>query len=138
MSNYRQVEGIIDAWRRKDIDAVLNHVDEDVEYHYLVGVQPLRGKDEMRALLEKFGAGQSEIRWRIVNAVENGDMVMVEGVDDYVDARGRRIQTPYMGVFEFENGKVRRWRDYLDPALVKKDKAGEAQAEWVKALIGRA
>ena len=137
MNKLQTVQEIIKAWRAHDLDAVLDHVADDIEYHFLVGLKPLCGKSEMRSFLEKFGADQTDIRWRIVNAAEAGDILMVEGIDDYIDGKGRRIQTPYMGVFEFENGKVRAWRDYLDPALVKVDKIGEQQPEWVKALISR-
>lgn len=137
MSNFEVVQSIIDHWRRKDIPAVLNHVSDDVEYHYLVGQKPLRGKEEMRAFLEKFGAYQTEIQWQILHFAENGDTLLVEGIDDYIDGKERRIRTPYMGIFEFKNGKVRRWRDYLDPALVKRDKTGEDQEEWVEALLAR-
>lgn len=137
MSNFGTVLSIIESWRSLDVEAVLGHLAEDVEYHYLVGLEPLCGKNEVRAFLEKFGADQTDIRWKILNHAENGDTLLVEGLDDYVDGKGRRIRTPYMGVFEFENGKVRRWRDYLDPALVKRDKLGEAQEPWVETLIAR-
>ena len=60
---------------------------------------------------------------------------MVEGVDDYVDAEGTRIQTPYMGVFEFEDGKIRNWRDYVDLGLVKMIKDGDGLPDWVKPLV---
>jgi len=137
MSKLKIVEAIIDSWRKMNLDAVLEHVADDIEYHFLVGQKPLCGKPEMRAFLENFGAGQTEIRWRIINAAEADNLLMVEGVDDYVDSKGRRIQTPYMGVFEFENDRVRRWRDYLDPSLVKVDKAGGEHPEWVKELVSR-
>jgi limonene-1,2-epoxide hydrolase len=129
------VNRIIEAWKRGDVDGVLSHLAEDVEYHYLVGERPLIGKDWVRRFLEKFGHGQTDIRWRVVNHASNGDRLLVEGIDDYVDAEGRRIQTPYMGIFEFRDGKVRRWRDYVDTGLIAKAKAGEAFPEWLEALI---
>lgn len=137
MSNIDVVRSIIENWRHKDIDAVLAHIDDDIEYHYLVGQKPLLGKEAMRTFLERFGADQTEIGWRIVHFAEQNDTLLVEGIDDYVDGKGCRITTPYMGIFEFEAGKVRRWRDYLDPALVKRDKTGEGQEAWVKELLAR-
>ncbi len=137
MNNFGVVKSVIEHWRQLNVDAVLEHVADDVEYHYLVGLEPLRGKSEVRDFLEKFGADQTDIKWKILNYAENGDTLLVEGLDDYVDGKGRRIRTPYMGIFEFENGKIRRWRDYLDPALIKRDKLGEPQEIWVEALISR-
>lgn len=129
------VNGIIEAWKHGDIDGVLSHLTEDVEYHYLVGQRPLVGQEWVRRFLEKFGAGQTDIRWRIVNHASNADRLLVEGVDDYVDAEGRRIRTPYMGIFEFRDGRVCRWRDYVDTGLIAQAKAQEAFPDWLEALI---
>lgn len=128
------VKGIIEAWKRKDIDGVLSHLTEDVEYHYLVGERPLIGHSWVRRFLEKFGDGQTDIRWRIVNHATSGDTLLVEGIDDYVDAEGRRIRTPYMGAFELRDGKVCAWRDYCDTGLIAKAKAREPWPEWLEAL----
>lgn len=131
------IEGLIACWARRDLEAVLDLLSEDVVYHYHVGSRPLRGKARVRRFLEKFGGGQKDIRWRIVNHAQSGDVLLVEGVDDHVDAEGRRIQTPYMGVFEFEGGKIARWRDYLDAKLIAQAKAGEPMPEWLEELVAR-
>ncbi len=131
----KTVQTIIDAWKRADIEAVLEQLDEDVEYHTLVGQRPLQGKVWVRRFLEKFGDGQTDIRWQICNHAENGDLLLVEGVDDYVDAQGRRVQTPYMGAFEFRGGKIYKWRDYLDSALLAGVERGEPLPEWTEAFI---
>lgn len=130
------VNSLISAWKKVDIDGVLSHLTDDVEYHYVVGERPLIGKDWVKRFLEKFGAGQTEIRWRIVNSASDGDKLLVEGVDDYVDADGIRIRTPYMGIFEFRDGKICRWRDYVDTNLIKHAKAGHDFPEWLETLIG--
>lgn len=130
-----RVQEIIDAWKQLDVDAVLDCLTDDVEYHYLVGQRPLKGKDWVRKFLNKFGHGQSDIKWRIVNHASNGNLLMVEGIDDYVDEEGRRIRTPYMGVFEFRDGKICRWRDYVDTSLIKMAKDREDFPEWLEALV---
>jgi limonene-1,2-epoxide hydrolase len=131
----QRVQQIIDAWKKLDIDGVLDCLTDDIEYHYLVGQRPLKGKDWVRRFLEKFGHGQSDIKWRIVNHASNGNLLMVEGIDDYLDAEGRRIRTPYMGTFEFRDGKICRWRDYVDTGLIKLAKDREPFPEWLEALV---
>jgi len=129
------VNSLINSWKKADIDGVLSRLSDDIEYHYLVGERPLIGKDWVRRFLEKFGAGQTGIRWRIVNHASDGDKMMVEGVDDYVDADGVRIRTPYMGIFEFRDGKICRWRDYVDTGLIAHAKSGQPFPEWLETLM---
>jgi limonene-1,2-epoxide hydrolase len=130
-----RVQQIIDAWKRADIEGVLDCLTDDIEYHYLVGQRPLIGKDWVKRFLNKFGHGQTEIKWRIVNHASNGNLLMVEGIDDYIDADGNLIRTPYMGVFEFRDGKICRWRDYVDTGLIAMAKAREPFPEWLEALV---
>lgn len=129
------VEAIIDSWKRQDHEAVLAHLHEDVIYHYHVGSRPLEGRDAVRRFLARFGAGQSEIAWRIVRHAEADPLLFVEGVDDYVNADGVRIRTPYAGVFEFRDGLVWRWRDYVDMNAIEAARRGDAPPEWVRPLL---
>lgn len=131
----QRVQQVIDAWKQLDVDAVLECLTDDVEYHYLVGQRPLVGKDWVRRFLSKFGHGQKDIKWRIVNHASNGNLLMVEGIDDYIDADGNHIRTPYMGVFEFRDGKICRWRDYVDTSLISMAKNREAFPEWLEKLV---
>jgi limonene-1,2-epoxide hydrolase len=130
------VNALIESWKNADIEGVLDRLTDDIEYHYLVGQRPLIGKDWVRRFLEKFGHGQTDIRWRIVNHAVNEDKLLVEGIDDYVDADGIRIRTPYMGIFEFRDGRIRRWRDYVDTGLIQQAKSGQSFPDWLEALVG--
>lgn len=135
MAHIDTIHQIIDAWTAGDLDRVLACLDDDITYHYHVGSRPLVGHARVRRFMETFGAGQTDISWRITRHLEAGDVVMVEGVDDYADAEGRRIRVPYMGVFEFRDGKVAAWRDYLDLGLVSAMRSGEPTPEWLEPLI---
>ena len=129
------VEQVIEAWKRRDVDAVLDRLHDDVVYHYHVGSRPLVGKDSVRRFLEKFGAGQHEIRWRIVHHAQNGDVLLVEGVDDYLDAEGTRHRAPYMGAFEVRDGRIHAWRDYLDLQVAERLRSDEDPPDWLAALL---
>lgn len=129
------VTQIMDSWKAGNIDGVLEHVADDVQYYYRVGSAPLNGPDEIRAFLEKFGSGMSDIRWRITRHAQDGNLLMVEGADDFVDAKGNRVQIPYMGMFEFENGKIRLWRDYFNPTIGDMTRKGEPVPDHVQALL---
>ena len=130
------VETLIAAWKRKDVDAVLELLCDDVEYHYLVGERPLQGKDWVRRFLERFREHiGSENNWRLLRCAESGDALLVEGVDDYRSDDGAHVRYPYMGVFEFRDGRIARWRDYADPALIAAQRDGKPLPEWLEPLV---
>lgn len=131
------LRALIARWKEGDAEGVLERVTEDVVYHYHVGSPPIRGRDVLARFLASFGAGQKDKRWRIVHHAQTGDTLLVEGVDDFVNAEGRRIQTPYMGVFEFEGGKIRAWRDYHDMAVMQSLEKGEPLPDYLEELADR-
>ena len=131
------LHALIKDWQRKDIDAVLARVTEDLEWHYLVGYPPLNGKAAAREFLVKFGAGMRDIKWRIFDAMPGKDKLMVEGVDEYTSEAGNRVVVPYMGILEFRDGLICRWRDYCDSGLAGRLKNGEAVPTHVEALTSR-
>ena len=128
---------VIAAWKNDDIEGVLALLDDEIEYHYFVGRPPLLSKDDIRQFLQTFGQGQKDKQWRINNYAVNGNKLLVEGVDDYVNKQGIRVQLVYMGIFEFRNGLIYRWRDYVDTAMAEKAKAGETSPDYIQALINK-
>lgn len=130
------VEAIIAAWKQKDIDGVLAQLCDDVEYHFLIGERPLVGKDWVRKFLSKFGEHiGEENNWRIVRSAESDDALFVEGVDDYLSQDGTHIRYPYMGIFEFRDGRISAWRDYADSGLIARQRGGETLPQWLEALV---
>lgn len=129
--------GLIADWKKKDIDSVLDKLTDDIEWHYLVGSPPVTGKAGARGFLEKFAATIKEVRWRIFDAMAEGDKLMVEGVDEYIAVDGKRIAAPYMGILQFRDGKIYRWRDYTDSGVIAKQRAGEAPPDFIDKLIDR-
>ncbi len=71
MTRMQQFQSVIDAWKRKDIEAVLGAMTDDVVWHYAAAIAPpARGKAEARAFIEAFGANIGEVRWRIFHHSE--------------------------------------------------------------------
>lgn len=130
---------IIAAWcERKDIDAVLSHLTEDIEWHYAaVSAAPVRGHAGARKFLEEFGAKIKNPRWRIFNYAETENALFIEGVDDFELESGARVVVPYMGVLEFEEDKIKAWRDYFDRATSDRAAKGEVMPSYVEKLANR-
>jgi len=132
------VIGLISDWRRKDVDAVLARVTDDIVWYSHVGTPPKIGKAAMRAFLEPFGAALTDVKWRIFGHAISGQQIFVEGVDDFVlIAEKRRVAIPYAGVLTFRGSLICEWRDYFDRALFDRLKAGEPVPPEIAKLVDR-
>jgi ketosteroid isomerase-like protein len=107
------------ASMRKDHDAFLETMTDDVEYVWRIGVRPLRGKTTMGKFLRNYEAGFDQRDWVINRWAESDDFILVEGVESLYDrTRDVLIENPFMQAIEFRDGKICKVRDYYDSALV--------------------
>ncbi len=129
---------IIDAWKRKDIDAVLSYMADDIVWHFAAGAEPpLVGRAQARKFLNRFGAELAEVRWRVFHHAESGDRLFVEGVDEYVTLQGVTVIAPYAGVLEFSGALVTGWRDYVDVGVMAAQRHGAPLTHQVQLLADR-
>ena len=128
---------MITAWRGKDLEGMLVHIDDDIVWHSHVGSPPILGKAAMREFAAKLTAQMNDIKWRIFETATNGNRVFVEGVDDFVTNEGRRVVQPYAGILVFKDARIVEWRDYFDRALFDRLKAGEPMPAYLQALADR-
>lgn len=129
MKKLEAIRHLISCWERRDIDALLDCLTEDVEYFWHVGSPPVRGKDTMRKFLQNYSGAYEQLRWEIFNHAERDNLLLVEGHEELLDRKhDRKIQQPFMQAFEFEGNKIARWRDYYEPENLKPPAAEEAQA----------
>jgi len=139
MSNrFRIYKAIIEAWKAKDIDAVLSHFSDDIVWHYAAAIAPpAHGHEGARKFMENFGARVGEVHWRVFNYAESGDKLFVEGVDDFTTPSGERVVAPYAGVLDFRGDKICGWRDYVDSNAGKPLKQGTLPPSQIAELIDR-
>ena len=100
------------AWEKGDYDALLDYFTDDAVYHN-IPVDPVVGKDAIRAMFQMFTTGVERIEFRVDNISANGNVVLTERVDSFV-LPNTRIELPVMGTFEVRDGKIAAWRDYFD------------------------
>jgi limonene-1,2-epoxide hydrolase len=100
---------------RRDKAALLDLLSPDLEFHFHMGSKPLKGLEGMSRFLDRYWAATSELLWRIDRHAANGNKLLVEGYEEYVDTTShQKIARPYMGIFEFRDGKIVGWRDYFE------------------------
>lgn len=135
------VRSVMGAWAAHDVDGVIAHMHPDIEWHYHVGSEPVRGTGAMVEFLSNLAGHQLDLEWKLIRAAETDDAVLLEGTDDYRNPQGVRVQVPYMGVYEFTDADhptlVTHWRDYLDMRIMLRAEKGEGIADWLVPLVDR-
>ena len=101
-----------DAWSHEDLDEIMGYFDDAAIYHN-IPMEVQEGKENIRGFIEGFLSMASSIDFEILHQVAEGDVVMNERVDTLVMGENT-IALPVMGIFELENGKIVKWRDYFD------------------------
>ncbi|MES2492176.1 MAG: limonene-1,2-epoxide hydrolase family protein [Pseudomonadota bacterium] len=110
----RTVLHFCSLWAKQDVDGIVEHFTPDGEYIDMP-LPPRRGHAEIRAYVEGiFKAFRCEIETlRIASA---GSVVFTERVDylTRTDDAKPTVPLPVAGIFEMKDGKIWRWREYLD------------------------
>ena len=91
---------------------------DDAVYHN-IPLQPAKGKDAIKAVINTFLPGSQSIEFRIVNTASAGNVVFNERIDVF-QMGGKKVELPVAGVFVVTNGKISAWRDYFDLASFTK------------------
>jgi len=100
------------AWSDGDVDALMAFFTDDAVYHN-IPVDPVTGRDAIRATIAGFTAGVDRLDFEVRNIAAAGNVVLTERVDVFVTG-DRSIALPVMGTFEVVDGKISKWRDYFD------------------------
>ena len=109
------VEALMQANVEQDDENFMGFLADDIVYHYHVGSRPLVGKEWVQKFLNKYREITADVKWRIDRFAETENALLVEGYEEYLDTRTNEIIAhPYMGVFEFSDGKISAWRDYFE------------------------
>lgn len=110
--NEKLISEFCAAWACRDIDLLLGYFANDAVYHNMP-MEPVRGRDGIRQVLELFVPPAEQISFEILHIATAGDIVFTERVDRFVIG-GKKVELPVAGVFEVRAGKIRAWRDYFD------------------------
>jgi len=111
-ANEQLVREFCDAWRARDVEAILAYFADDAVYHN-IPIAPAVGLDAIRAVIEMFVPPADDIEFVIHTIFSSGDTVCTERTDRFVMG-DKTIELPVAGVFELRDGKIAAWRDYFD------------------------
>jgi limonene-1,2-epoxide hydrolase len=108
------VRSFVDAWARCDPAELAGYFADDGIYHN-IPVAPVKGKSQIEAAIRGFTASWSDVKFELLNLIEQGSLVIAERLDR-ARVGGKPMALPCVGVFELEAGKIKVWRDYFDLA----------------------
>ncbi len=100
------------AWRRLDMEALLQFFAADAVYHNMP-LEPVQGLAAIRETFGMFLSPAEHVEFELLAIASSGDLVFTERVDRFRIA-GKEIALPVAGVFEIRAGKIAAWRDYFD------------------------
>ena len=106
------VQRFLEACVRADPDEFASYFTEDAQW-WNAPWKPVKGREAIRETLRRGSEGMKALPWEIRHIVADGDIVMVERVDNFL-VGDTRISVPCMGIFELRDGKIAAWRDYWD------------------------
>ncbi|AII05730.1 limonene-1,2-epoxide hydrolase family protein [Rhodococcus opacus] len=116
-------ETFIAHWNANRVEEALAMLSDDVLYDN-VPYPDITGRHNVRKFHLDFGMGTDfRADWKIVNIAAVGNVVLNERVDDFHHSSGSVISLPVMGTITVEDGTITVWRDYFDPAEIKRQLA---------------
>ena len=112
------VRAFVAAIERKDIDAALALVADDVVYDN-VPIGAVTGPDGIRGALSRLLGAAEQLEWVTRHQVSAGDVVMNERLDRF-RLGSRWVEVPVAGLFVLRDGRIALWRDYFDLATYRR------------------
>jgi len=120
--NLETVKGLYESFGEGDIEAIRDSMDSDVELHEPKGIAGggvHHGFDEIvENVLSRLGTEWVDVSVVPERYIADGDTVVVlHSWSGTYSKTGKSVEFPNAHVFDFEDGKIVRWRSYADTAL---------------------
>ncbi len=131
MSAKETVQEFCDLMAERDTETLRSLLSDDIVYQN-TGMEAASGIEAvLESLAGQFAMFPDSYEYRTVNAVAEGDIVMNERIDMIKGPDGTVHGLPVMGTFVVRNGRIARWTDYWDSALIMKMMSGEEYSTLV-------
>jgi limonene-1,2-epoxide hydrolase len=108
------IDRFVAAWKRLDVDEIMDFFSDDAVYTNIPIDPPNEGKEAIRKTIEGFVGMATAIEFVVHGSAENPakGLVMNERTDRF-RVGDKWIEARVMGVFELRGGKIAAWRDYF-------------------------
>jgi ketosteroid isomerase-like protein len=110
MTNKEIIREVIKGFIAFDIEAILKHVADDVQW-FIPGEPSVTGKEAFAREVSKSFNGRLEIK--TTTEIADGDYVVIEGEVESSPENGTKIKADFCDIFRLENGKIKELRFYV-------------------------
>lgn len=107
------VRDMFGAWMRQDWEAATRVFTPDGALQSMMLPTSWQGHEAIRTMCVEVGRHSSNINIDIRRIGVVDGAVVAERVDSFL-WDGRQVAYPTVGVFEFENGRIKLWKEYFD------------------------
>jgi steroid delta-isomerase-like uncharacterized protein len=119
--NEKVVREIINAINHQDLDALLDHLTDDVTA-YLSGFDEMVGKEGVRMSWAEWYTAFPDIVFRVNRVLSQNNTVVVESTGKGthkgeifgIPATNKKFEAVGVWIFDFEAGKVKLWKEYYN------------------------
>lgn len=123
MSNVDIIKGLYQAFAEGDMDSVLAVLDANVEWIESDGIPyggVFQGQEAVvNGVFAKIGAEWDNFTAHVDEFIDAGDTVVTLGVDSGTyKATGKSMQAPTASIWQLKNGKIVKFRQYIDTLAV--------------------
>jgi ketosteroid isomerase-like protein len=122
IKNVETVSKMYESMSAKDIKKWISYWAEDgvqyIPYSPDGFPKAVEGKKQLSAIYTSLLAGYGELKYTHIDieAMDNPNKVLVRwGVDIELKGKTEHYQNELIGIFEFEDGKVKRFTEYFNP-----------------------
>ena len=123
MSNVLVIERLYQAFAAGDLDTVFGLIDPDVEWIEADGIPysgVFKGHDAiLNGVFAKIGAEWDNFTAKVEQYIDAGNIVVTLGLDSGTfKATGKQMSAPTASVWTIKNGRVVKFRQYIDTLAV--------------------
>ncbi len=117
--NVEAFRRFVDAYNNRDVKAVLDELDAEVEWHPAMqasdgGASVYRGHEGVRAIFRDFSAAFAEMQIQYAEVRDLGDRVVAIGRVRFAGREGWGPSRQWGALAEYRDGKAIRIRTFLD------------------------
>ena len=123
--NTRVVQDAYAAFGRNDVPGILATLDDDISWRAVIGAGPQvptsgerRGKPAVAEFFRTLGESLQFERFEPREFVAQGDTVVVLGSYAGRASTGKRIESEWVMVFGFRNGRISQFQEFTDSAAL--------------------